>query len=89
MSIDIFDLQDIARDLDLRNRTGQVPVSWIVAPSDNPPIERADGGTYVIPVVEKTLQCTECENILTIEDRGLVCRECRLNWPIGGEGATL
>lgn len=82
--MDIFTLREQAQGFDLRNRVGTTPVSWLVTPSDNPPVETAEGWVYDIPVVEQTQVCSECQNILTITDVGKVCRQCRLDWPMEG-----
>lgn len=74
---DILELREQARRAGLSNRSEPgTPTEYYDALVGHSRIEREKK--------EGTLQCSECENILTITDVGLVCRQCRLEWPRTG-----
>lgn len=74
---DIFELRDKARRGSLSGRVEEgTPTEYYDALVGHSRIEREkEAGT---------LQCSECDNIITITDVGMVCRQCRLEWPRTG-----
>jgi len=80
MSVDIFDLRDVAQELELRNRV-YPPESQ----RELTPIEKAafsahyPPGRYELGQFASDAHCARChESVLTIVDYGGVCRQCRL-----------
>lgn len=72
MNIDIFELRDIARELDLANR--------VVPFEADPGIDEHMARRLARAVGRPACECGEgehpCEVILTVVDRGTRCKEC-------------
>ena len=79
MSIDIFDLQDIAVSLDLANRKPEVDTTewWdsldVRLPSPEYRMYSQDRG-----VGGQLCHTPNCDSILTIADGNYTCRQCKL-----------
>ena len=80
--IDIFDLQDIATILDLRNRGYDEDWRDHKTDADLPaPVHRQysmDRGDIGVGMLDPVCRVHGCDSILTVSDSGGICRQCKL-----------
>lgn len=94
-AIDIFDLRDVAQELGLRNRVvapDNEPLETASVQYWTDRVMLADYGVahdpascqwcqrYAAAISGQPPACSKCSGKLTIVDRGMICRQCRLDY---------